>query len=458
MLRAEGATLVFRLSIAGTSRELRVSSALATGATYHLAATYDGSTMRLFRNGTQIGSLSQTGVVDNSTSSLSLGSYPDGVGGYYNGVIDEVALYDRALTREVVGDHARIGICASPAFGNFAVGSWPKGCWRPYVATSPFNRRIPSNPTLHPRSAQIASRLNGFGALQHIQAGAPDVDDWEHPTVYSRATDPLYTIHCTIYTCTSIEGASIRIPADAKPAGGGDGSLTVIDQSGQWEYDLYEVPRGRVADNAARNAERWFGRQDAHRHDRQQWTLADVYELRGWQRCQDRTDRGLNTRPRDAGEPDQSRPVHGRLLRLGQLRPPCQPEWPLLLEPRALEHKRPADGGPFQLDPAYATENWIKGQPYWKRALLRAMRDYGMYVLDTGSGSWALRREGQTTYAAFGREDPWLTFARDRDNAGDADIDINTDDGHYVLKLRTDLDFGNGHLRVIDPCVTRGTC
>ena len=43
--------------------------------------------------------------------------------------------------------------CAA-AYGGFSAGNWPPACWRPYSDASPFNVRVPPNPTLHPRSAQ----------------------------------------------------------------------------------------------------------------------------------------------------------------------------------------------------------------------------------------------------------------------------------------------------------------
>jgi len=64
----------------------------------HVAATYDGSAMRLFVNGTEVavqGGLS--GNLQNSSSMLVIGSQDDG-SNYFNGLIDDVRLYDYALT------------------------------------------------------------------------------------------------------------------------------------------------------------------------------------------------------------------------------------------------------------------------------------------------------------------------------------------------------------------------
>jgi Concanavalin A-like lectin/glucanases superfamily len=63
----------------------------------HVAATSNGSTQRLYANGVQVASRSQTG-------SASASSNPFRIGGsvirreYFAGSIDEVRIYNRALT------------------------------------------------------------------------------------------------------------------------------------------------------------------------------------------------------------------------------------------------------------------------------------------------------------------------------------------------------------------------
>ena len=64
----------------------------------HLAATYDGATLRLFVNGAQAASQAFTGSIATSTGVLRIGG--NGVWGeYFQGRIDEVRIYNRALTQ-----------------------------------------------------------------------------------------------------------------------------------------------------------------------------------------------------------------------------------------------------------------------------------------------------------------------------------------------------------------------
>ena len=63
----------------------------------HLAATFDGVVVRLFVNGVQVGSLAASGSMAASTGPLRIGG--NSVWGeWFAGVIDEVRVYDRALS------------------------------------------------------------------------------------------------------------------------------------------------------------------------------------------------------------------------------------------------------------------------------------------------------------------------------------------------------------------------
>ena len=63
----------------------------------HLAATYDGATLRLYVNGTQVASQASRGTIVSSTGALRIGGngvWPSGS----RACIDEVRVYNRALT------------------------------------------------------------------------------------------------------------------------------------------------------------------------------------------------------------------------------------------------------------------------------------------------------------------------------------------------------------------------
>ena len=80
----------------GSYGEVVGSSALAAGTWSFLAETYDGATVRLYVNGTQVGSVARAGAIATSTNQLQIGG--DSIyGQYFAGLIDNVRVYNRAL-------------------------------------------------------------------------------------------------------------------------------------------------------------------------------------------------------------------------------------------------------------------------------------------------------------------------------------------------------------------------
>jgi hypothetical protein len=94
-----------------TEFDTRGTAALAVNAWSHLATTYDGTTLRIYVNGTQVSTRALTGAVVNSTGALRIGGnniWPE----WYSGVIDEVRVYRRALTATEVAQDSAIPIAA----------------------------------------------------------------------------------------------------------------------------------------------------------------------------------------------------------------------------------------------------------------------------------------------------------------------------------------------------------
>ncbi|RKT47467.1 glucose/sorbosone dehydrogenase [Thiocapsa rosea] len=80
----------------------------------HLAGTYNGSTMRLYVDGVEIGSVPMTGTIRVDDNPITIGAEENGsvlydVVGTFAGLIDEVRVYDRALSASQVDTLFRYG-------------------------------------------------------------------------------------------------------------------------------------------------------------------------------------------------------------------------------------------------------------------------------------------------------------------------------------------------------------
>ena len=104
-LRYDGA-LQLRVTKNGSDTELRTAKGLVAASPdtwYHVVVTYDGSELTIWVNGVASGSLSIAAPLDTSSNALIFASS----GGYdwFNGTLDELAVYDTALSPERIAAH-----------------------------------------------------------------------------------------------------------------------------------------------------------------------------------------------------------------------------------------------------------------------------------------------------------------------------------------------------------------
>jgi hypothetical protein len=86
-----------RVRTNGSTKTITGTSKLALNTWTHIATTYDGATFKLFINGVQVQSSAVTGLITTTTNPLDIGGSPV-LGQYFTGQIDEVRIYNRALT------------------------------------------------------------------------------------------------------------------------------------------------------------------------------------------------------------------------------------------------------------------------------------------------------------------------------------------------------------------------
>ncbi|HUU15712.1 MAG TPA: LamG domain-containing protein [Sedimentisphaerales bacterium] len=87
----------------GTTTMFSDTGYLEAGVWSHVAATYDGSKMRLYHNAVEIMSMDKTGTIQaDPTAAVAIGNSPlgdpGGLRAPFNGLIDDVQIYDRALS------------------------------------------------------------------------------------------------------------------------------------------------------------------------------------------------------------------------------------------------------------------------------------------------------------------------------------------------------------------------
>ena len=135
-LQFDGGGFTFHLTSGGW-KNLNSGVKPAAGQWYHVAGTYDGSEQRIYIDGLLENSSLWSGQIEANSDPLTFGFKAATDNNYLNGAIDEVQIYDRALSAaEVTGIYnaSSLGLCTVPkntlsvtVAGNGAVSSSPLG-------------------------------------------------------------------------------------------------------------------------------------------------------------------------------------------------------------------------------------------------------------------------------------------------------------------------------------------
>ena len=141
-----------------------------------LTETYNGSTLSLYVNGTQVSSLAQTGNIATSTNPLQIGG--DSIyGQYFKGTIDEVRVYNGALTAAQIQSDMNTPITPqAPAITSAAATTFTAGALGTFtVTTTGFptpalseTGALPSGVTFTDGRHGHAQRHPGGGDRRHV--------------------------------------------------------------------------------------------------------------------------------------------------------------------------------------------------------------------------------------------------------------------------------------------------
>jgi len=91
----------------GDAHMVTGSTPIAQNTWQHLAVTWDGTTIRLYHNGQPDGTGIFTGQIGNTDAEVLIGRYGEW---YFTGDLDEVAIYNAALTSDEIGQHYADGL------------------------------------------------------------------------------------------------------------------------------------------------------------------------------------------------------------------------------------------------------------------------------------------------------------------------------------------------------------
>ena len=315
---------------------------------------------------------------------------------------------------------------------------FPPASWRPWADDSPWNQRIPENARLDPRSGDYVQRMLEPGPLEPLVVGKADTSsDFAHAIYYADSSDPLYRIEGGSRTEPyAIDGKQVRLPKGAKPASGDDSHLAIVYDGEHWGCYRARIdePAHVIRCEAGRRIP--IGGVGLHAAD----TASRFPSLGGRIRFQEL----------DAGRIDHALFAASSQIAYTWVYPAEKSDgrW----GPRG---GYPPMGTRFQLDPAYMTDARLATYPRWKRALLRAIRDYGFYLGDSTNRSLKVFPiESGSGYTSFGLADPWVTYAKK--HRLPSSFDNNIDRTVYEFDVDSGVDWTK--LRAIDPCLAAKDC
>jgi hypothetical protein len=325
------------------------------------------------------------------------------------------------------------GSCV-PEFGQFGPGTWPAACWHPYGTLSPFNAVIPANPRLSSESTAIVRYMTRrHWAFTSSESGLFAMDDeGSRPVYWSHSSDPLVKLVCTGHESGCPNGATVRIPAAARPSANGDGHMTVVDQEHGVEWDFWAASRPENGEMKIGNGGKLpIGANSGTGLEGR--AEAALLGLLG----------GLIRAPElSAGKIEHALAMTTPCEQLNDVWP--SPPWGQGDHVCRYERPGPHFASLLQLNMTPA-EIAATGAPKWQRTIMTAMAQYGVYVVDTGGTRdhhLSLMYEDDLSFTSFGYAGKLAAF-------------VKSEGGTTEL---TGVSIPTAKFRVIDPCVPQKTC
>ncbi len=214
-------------NLGGTDRQAIAPSAIELNTWTHLAATYDGSVLKLYVNGTVVASNTTTGSLPSQSGPVWIGKAPSY--GVFQGRVDEVRIYDRALSaNEVVIDRGtpvdeneafQVSL-STPAAGAVGIATTPVTATfsRP-ITTSTLTTSTFTLPTSYcaakaSRNTTRRAAIRTGGAARRLWRcpTTRHVGNADYPTVPSRSSNRLTALpRSQIVRCFSLKSLTHKV-------------------------------------------------------------------------------------------------------------------------------------------------------------------------------------------------------------------------------------------------------
>jgi hypothetical protein len=329
--------------------------------------------------------------------------------------------------------------------------------WAPFACPgSPWNTRVSVSPTYASYSGAVIATEFANGNTQPVREEEAGPYDFSHPIYYASTSDPVVSLQCTLYCNTVDNGgypATMYLPALARPAGGSDAQMAVIQPNGT-EIDFWTTTTPSA-----------------------NWTTGATVTAKAIANCGSFTTGSgfLPTGP--------AATAGGSCLATGYLRAnelaagsidhalelvsQCAVGWQYPAYPNATTSACTSGtgaplGGHLWYDVADTTTNANAALQPWEKAILNALHDYGGYLEDdvgggaSPSGIAFLAASGEAPWV-YGHPDPFAMLA----SQGWYAVTVS---GSFTPRYvgadpwqPAGVNFA-AHFHWLDPCAARGSC
>ena len=150
---------------------LTPANVLTLGTFQHVAATYDGTTMRIYVNGIEKASMAASGAIDPRTDPIVIGRNVVNPSLAWQGLIDELELFNRALSAaeiQAIFNADSTGLCRTCMAPPANLVSWYPGDGNANDIQSANNGTLINGATFAPGFVGQAFSFNGTGALVSV--------------------------------------------------------------------------------------------------------------------------------------------------------------------------------------------------------------------------------------------------------------------------------------------------